>query len=396
MKILHLNTLSEGGAAMALKRIHRGLLSHGVDSRVLSLYRLPENESIPNWFSILDLESGLIKTIIRSVKYRSQKWTDPFHEYSSPLSIFRPETSDLVEWADVINLHWIASFVNYPTFFNHPNVLKKPIVWRTPDLFPMRGIAHYDGDIKKENKLLEKSAVELKTKSLSHHKNIYVVATSNWTKQEALQSGVFTKVNSIQLIHNALDPKKFENITKEKARGTYKQLLFIAANLSNKTKGFNQFLEILKGIEMEGWELVVVGSGLAPEISTSIPIKYLGTLSSEEEMVKIYHRADIYISAANEEAFGQTVIEAMLCAKPVVAIGVGGILDTVIHGETGFLAELGDLDGFREQLTSLMKDEKLRIEFGRKGKERAEKYFSSEAQIEKYIQLYQKILLEKY
>ncbi|WP_258101571.1 glycosyltransferase [Marinoscillum pacificum] len=396
MKVLHLNTLTEGGAAKALKRLHLNLLDFGVDSRVLSLYKLPEGESIANWFSLLNEEISLQEKFIRSIKYRVRNWTDPYYEYSSPLSIFRPEETKLIEWADVLNLHWIANFIHYPSFFSHKVVATKPVVWRTPDLFPMRGVVHYDGYINVKNQKLEKSAKELKMNALSVHENINVAATSSWTMREAKKSLIFSKAKSFRLIHNGLNIEKFaESNSLNQAPKNKKQLLFVAARLSNEKKGFLKVIQILNTIKMDGWELLVVGEGEVNYFDAQFAIRYLGNISSEQEMMAIYRDIDIYISAADEEAFGQTIIEAMFCEKPVVAFGVGGILDTVMHEETGLLSELNDIEGFKKNLILLMKNKEMRKDFGRNGRVRAEKFFSAQVQAEKYLQYYKDVLNEK-
>lgn len=390
-----MNTLTEGGAANALKRIHFGLLKNGIDSKVLSLYRLPENENIPNWYCFLDFEQGILDRFIRSLKYRTQKWSDPFHFYSSPRSIFEVENHELIEWADVINLHWVANFVNYPTFFNHPGILSKPLVWRTPDLFPMRGVVHYDSSINDKNRDLELRAVDLKAKHVKNHENLHVVATSKWTLSEAINSSILNEAKSFNLIHNALDVSKFK-VTKVRPLRDQKlkQLLFISARLDNEKKGLLVLLRMLTQIDMSGWELVVVGAGKPPEFPVNFIIKYLGAISSESEIINVYTNADIYLSTAHEEAFGQTVIEAMLCGKPIIAFGVGGILDTVEHEKTGYLVKLGDLSGFKNYLVDLMCNHDKRLEFGQNAEQRAVMNFGSESQIEKYVRLYKKILNE--
>jgi glycosyltransferase involved in cell wall biosynthesis len=71
------------------------------------------------------------------------------------------------------------------------------------------------------------------------------------------------------------------------------------------------------------------------------------------------------------EPFGQVVVEAMMCGKPVVASAVGGIPDIILNGESGLLVEPGDAIGLQEALRELLLDPDKRVRMGRVGQQRA-------------------------
>jgi glycosyltransferase involved in cell wall biosynthesis len=84
--------------------------------------------------------------------------------------------------------------------------------------------------------------------------------------------------------------------------------------------------------------LTVVGQG--PERSnleklTGDGIELAGRLSDEE--IRELYRSSIAAVLPGEEDFGIVPVEAQACGRPVVALGRGGALDTVIDGETGVL-----------------------------------------------------------
>ena len=83
-------------------------------------------------------------------------------------------------------------------------------------------------------------------------------------------------------------------------------------------------------------------------------------------------------SSITPEPFGMVVIEGMAMGKPVVATRGGGPIDIVIDGETGFLVKMGDSKEMAEKLITLLKDEKLSSEMGKKGRARVESIFSKE------------------
>jgi len=74
-----------------------------------------------------------------------------------------------------------------------------------------------------------------------------------------------------------------------------------------------------------------------------------------------------------------TVIEAMACELPVVASAVGGITESVVPGETGFLCPPRDAECFKRRLEQLGADADCRAKMGRRGRERVIENYSAEA-----------------
>jgi glycosyltransferase involved in cell wall biosynthesis len=89
--------------------------------------------------------------------------------------------------------------------------------------------------------------------------------------------------------------------------------------------------------------LTVVGDG--PERATleamgGTTVRFLGWCTNEE--IRDLYRASIATILPGEEDFGIVPLEAQACGRPVVALGRGGALETVVDGETGVLVEAGD------------------------------------------------------
>ena len=83
----------------------------------------------------------------------------------------------------------------------------------------------------------------------------------------------------------------------------------------------------------------------------------------------IQSASDVIIQKSLKEGFGLIVSEALYKKTPVVASDVGGISLQVVNGVNGFLHEPNDINGFSKSVMKLLKNEKLRREFGKKGKE---------------------------
>ena len=106
-----------------------------------------------------------------------------------------------------------------------------------------------------------------------------------------------------------------------------------------------------------------------------------------DEIYRLYDFSDICVIPSKwEEPFGIVALEAMASGKPVVASRVGGLKDIVVDGETGFLVENGDVNGFTEKVALLINNKSLRAEMGMKGIERAREYAW-----EKVIDMYKEV-----
>lgn len=78
-------------------------------------------------------------------------------------------------------------------------------------------------------------------------------------------------------------------------------------------------------------------------------IVYLGGMFSHDFMPYLLAACDIYAAPSRLEGFGMIQMEAQACGKPVISINVGGPVDTIVHGKTGFLAEVGGTTTLSEE-----------------------------------------------
>jgi glycosyltransferase involved in cell wall biosynthesis len=90
---------------------------------------------------------------------------------------------------------------------------------------------------------------------------------------------------------------------------------------------------------------------------------------------------DIVVLTSFNEGTPLSLIEAQLCGKPVVASDVGGVKDTMIDGETGFLIDDHSLQKFSDAILLLAHDEDLRNKMGQKAKNFATAEFSKQKEV---------------
>ncbi len=114
---------------------------------------------------------------------------------------------------------------------------------------------------------------------------------------------------------------------------------------------------------------------LACDLGVSDHIHFQGFVP-DDELKQAYDACDVFVLPSKKEGFGIVYLEAMACAKPVVAARAGGVPDVVIDGQTGILVEYGDVVGLSDALCSLLDDAALRARLGAAGRERVATHFS--------------------
>src|SRR5205814_9764510 len=90
----------------------------------------------------------------------------------------------------------------------------------------------------------------------------------------------------------------------------------------------------------------------------------------------------LVLPSAQPEPFGGVVLEAMAMRRPVIATAIGGSLDQVVDGETGFLVPPGDGQMLADKLELLLRQPELRERMGAAGRERLERCFTIQQMID--------------
>ncbi len=227
-------------------------------------------------------------------------------------------------------------------------------------------------------------------------KSCAVTAVSNWLKEETERE--FQLEKPIHTIYNFLDPGKFKEVSSEKCQ-LQQDDEKIVMHISNfrPVKRVTDVVRVFKKVlDHVNARLIMVGEGperlaaqgVAKQLGISDRIQYLGNY---EQIENILPCADLVFQPSEHESFGLVPLEAMACSVPVLATASGGIKEVVIHEETGFLCEVGDIEAMAACAIRVLCDDKLAKRMGEKGRARALDVFNRDKIVAQYEALYEQV-----
>jgi len=110
---------------------------------------------------------------------------------------------------------------------------------------------------------------------------------------------------------------------------------------------------------------------LCREVGLCDEIRFLGKQDAVEELLAV---SDLFIIPSGSESFGLAALEAMACEVPVISSNVGGLPEINIHGKTGFLSDLGNVEEMAANAIKLLSNDELLQEFRKNALAQAERF----------------------
>jgi len=167
------------------------------------------------------------------------------------------------------------------------------------------------------------------------------------SKLIATSESLQTRVNELglyhtQVVHNPVDLNFF--VPKTKARPDAPVKLLAVGRLEPQ-KGFDILIKAIAIFDHNNVELTIIGQGtesdgledLTKRLDLTGRITFFGE-GSRQEVRKAMQNCDLYILSSRHETFGNVVLEAMACGKPVVATKCGGP-ESIVTSDSGLLCE---------------------------------------------------------
>jgi glycosyltransferase involved in cell wall biosynthesis len=98
---------------------------------------------------------------------------------------------------------------------------------------------------------------------------------------------------------------------------------------------------------------------------------------NQSQLAALYHEMDIaVVPSLWIEPFGITALEGMSSGIPVIASKTGGLAHSVVHGETGYHMEPGNVNELADALRKLIQDKDYRKQLGSNGRKRIEEHYA--------------------
>ncbi len=204
----------------------------------------------------------------------------------------------------------------------------------------------------------------------------------------------------IHVIPNFIDtPAELEPIAMDKRRLYAEDQERILCHVSNfrKVKRVKDVLKVFARVNQRmPSKLLLVGDGpqrnnlekLCRELDLCHRVVFLGKLRDTAEVLRL---ADLFILPSETESFGLAALEAMAMGVPVISSNTGGIPEVNIHGETGYLSDVGDVKDMAQHALEILRDDAVLRQFRDRAHARAQ-YFSLERIVPMYEKLYLNVL----
>jgi glycosyltransferase involved in cell wall biosynthesis len=275
-----------------------------------------------------------------------------------------------------------------------------------------------------------------------------ILVTSNWVKKVYMRDGLSGK--NIEVLHVGCDTDSFKRRDKKdpkistvrEALGVADdQIMILTVGGDAASKGAQEVMQALaiNDPEAPDWKYVckvwpqprteqqnLADMQLATHLGIEKNVVYTTSRISRNFMPYLLAACDIYAAPSRLEGFGMIQVEANACEKPVIGIKAMGMLDTLVHGKTAFLADvaqeiklretiLGDESGYESghkyvfkrprtvdyrasihdianYLMDLMKNPELREQMGAEGRKRAVENFDYRVIARKFVEIVSKRL----
>ena len=270
-----------------------------------------------------------------------------------------------------------------------------------------------------------------------------ILVTSNWVKEMYVRDGI--KAETIEVLPVGCDTTSFIPFDKKKPKIlavreslgiSEDQLMILTVGGDAASKGAQEVMQALAIIDAKApdWKYVckvwpqprtkaqnLLDLEMATRLGLEKNITYATNTISRNFMPYLIGACDIYAAPSRLEGFGMPQVEAGACEKPVIGIKAMGMLDTLIHDKTAFLAGvaqkivvneviLGEDSGFESNhkiafdiprtvdyranvqdiakyMLTLMNDEKLRNKMGKAARTYVVENFDYKVVAKKFVQL---------
>jgi glycosyltransferase involved in cell wall biosynthesis len=295
----------------------------------------------------------------------------------------------------------VASFAEFRRQLRWADVVHYQFPWPFADLLHMtcaRGkpsVVSYQSDIVRQKWLLRAYAPLMK----SFLRSVGAVVTTSPQYRDS--SAVLQELGrEVRVIPNGIDEASYPSPPQSSVEG-WRSLVgegfFLFVGVLRYYKGLETLLHAAKGFS---GRIVIAGTG--PELGHLQEhasregldnVRFVGSISDEDKMCLLrLARAFVFPSHLRSEAFGMSLLEAAMCAKPMICCEIGtGTSYINADGETGFVVPPEDPAALRAAMQRLVGDDATTEALGRAARARLEQHFTAQEMARAYHALYREV-----
>lgn len=333
-----------GGSGVVATELGKGLASRGHEVHFIS-YRQPAR----------------LDAFHENIFYKEVRFANyPLFDYPPYETALASKLVDVVKYdkLDILHVHYAIP---------HASVayMAKKILLNEGIYIPVVTTLH-GTDIT----LVGKDPAYAPTVTFAMNKSDGLTAVSESLKQDTLN--FFDVAKEIKVIPNFIDFNRFKKTNKDhfkKAIAPNGEKIITHISNFRKVKRVDDAVRSFHIIRKQiPAKLLLIGDGperqnlecLCRELQLCDDIRFLGKQDAIEELLAI---SDLFIMPSSSESFGLSALEAMACEVPVISSNAGGLPEVNIHGKTGYLSNIGDVEDMAANALKILQTEEIHQQF---------------------------------
>ncbi|AQS44543.1 N-acetyl-alpha-D-glucosaminyl L-malate synthase BshA [Bacillus velezensis] len=205
----------------------------------------------------------------------------------------------------------------------------------------------------------------------------------------------------IETIYNFIDErvylKKNTESIKEKHGILPDEKVVIHVSNFRKVKRVKDVIRVFRNIAANTKaKLLLVGDGPEKCVAWQLVEKYglqdqVLLLGNQDRVEELYSISDLKLLLSEKESFGLVLLEAMACGVPCIGTNIGGIPEVIKDQVSGFLVEVGDIQGASEKALAVLEDKQLSKRLTDHALKMVETAFSSQRIVSQYERIYDEL-----
>lgn len=347
-RILHLTFSNTGGAGKFASNLHRAQRADGINSDLA-------------FFNSGGISASPLKHPSISLSAVADKYLVQLDSANPQFSYFRKRrhlwsASSVADRYDVIHLHWTAGVIDHQKIFELASMSK--VVWTLHDMYPFTAGCHHAvnctgfktecGNCPQVKQQFKKSVAAdfLRVSEFIKsqlHTDLTVVSPSQWLLDLAKQSSIFENL-IFRKVANPVNHDIFRpTVTSRFDPKSEITFGFCASNLSDPNKNIQLAISQLYIFACKNPNLdvkvIAIGENMpkVPNPPRNLTLVCTGSLNAEADLAAAYNSMDIFLNPSLNENYPTTLLEALACGVPCIALNVGGSSEIVTHEFDGLL-----------------------------------------------------------